>query len=307
MMMLSNLFTLFALLWWCPCTALVAQKPSSSTLLDGYAFDCGGSLLLGFQGVDQIVCLTGGKKVQCGNYMYSEHRHVLTGRTALMGDFLAYNMDIQNHTLVSFQSDIGVSCHAVSLDWPTYSTNQFLGLKCPSQNEIPTLSYEDNHFSLGLSGDVALRSPLEFTSSGRRLVLDLYGIYQWNALDESLRIYFGPQQGKPLTVLTGRLTHQGQLFVEGYVPPGPCLHDGASALMNATELPSHEQDVDSGMSTQNASSSGGDWNSNPIPFVLEDSGEDMLPYYSASATERLLYWILLGIAFVGLGALSSSC
>jgi hypothetical protein len=217
-------------------------------------------------------------------------------------------MDIENHTLVSFQSDIGVSCHAVSLDWPNYSTNQFLGLKCPTQNEIPTLSYEDNHFSLGLSGDVALRSPLEFTSSGRRLVRDSYGIYQWNALDESLRIYFGPQQGKPLTVLTGRLTHQGQLFfIEGYVPPGPCIHDGASALVNATELPSQaEQDVTFAKSMENASSPGGDRNSNPSAFILEDGGEEM-PYYSASATERLLYWILLGIAFVGLGALSSSC
>eukprot|EP00545_Synedropsis_sp_CCMP1620_P000911 CAMPEP_0119012294 /NCGR_PEP_ID=MMETSP1176-20130426/6197_1 /TAXON_ID=265551 /ORGANISM="Synedropsis recta cf, Strain CCMP1620" /LENGTH=305 /DNA_ID=CAMNT_0006965221 /DNA_START=23 /DNA_END=940 /DNA_ORIENTATION=- len=304
LLLLYRLVTLFTFICG-PCTTAFAQASSVSsttttTTLDGYAFDCGG-VLLGFQGMDQIVCLTGGKKVQCGNYIYSEFNRVLTGHTFLMGDFLAYSMDIEDSTLVSFQSDLGMSCHAVSLDWPNYSTSQFLGLKCPTQNMIPTQSYEDNHFSLGLSGDVALRSPLEFTSSGRRLVRDSYGIYQWNGNDESLRIYFGPQQGQPMTVLKGRLTHQGKLFVEGYVPPGPCVHDGASAIINATELPQHHLIASSTRMGTTAKNNPSDGSNSPS---LED-GE--MTFVSANSTERAIYWILLGISFFGLSALSSSC
>lgn len=284
------IFTLICLTF----TAATSSSSGESGSLNGYAFDCGGTLL-GFQGMDQIVCLTGGKKVQCGNYIYSESTRVLTGNTALKGDFLAYSLEIEDNTLISFQSDLGMSCHAVSLDWPNYSTNQFLGLKCPTQNDIPTLSYEDNHFSLGLSGDVALRSPLEFTSSGRRLVRDSYGIFKWNADDESLRIYFGPQRGQPMKVLRGRLTHQGEMFVEGYIPPGPCVHDGASAIANVTQLPhkcaSTAHDNPLGEEPTNDSPS------------FKDGNE--MAYYSASSTERTIYWILIGIAFLGLGAMSA--
>jgi hypothetical protein len=205
-----------------------------ATDLNGYAFDCGG-ILLGFRGIDQIICLNG-KRIPCGDDIYNEKASILTGRTSLTGSFLAYSLEVQDGVLVSFQSDLGITCNAVSLDWPRYSTSEYLGLKCPLQNSIPNLSYEDNHFSLGKSGDVALRSPLEF-ASGRRLVRDSYGVYQWFAKDEKFRVYFGPQHGQPLTILTGRLTHWGELYIQGFIPPGPCVHDGESTIVNATELP----------------------------------------------------------------------
>ena len=255
---------------------LVGHCSAQSSTLDGYAFDCGG-ILFGFEGTDQVVCLNG-SEANCGNYIYNEATQVLTGYTSLTGSFLAFSMEIQDGNLISFQSDLGKACHAVSLDWPKYSTVQYLGLKCPAQNEVPNLAYETNHFSFGVSGDVALRSPLEF-SSGRRLVRDSYGIYTYGD-DESLHIYFGPQQGQPLTVIKGRLTHGGELFLQDYVPPGPCVHDGESAILNVTQLPQQKS------------------------IISQDHMiEEGIPY-SASVTERAIYWVLLGTSFFGLSALS---
>lgn len=253
-------------------------QASSIPSLDGYAFDCGG-VLLGFRGTDQMVCLNGSKQAPCGNYTFSESTSVLTGHTSITGSFLAWSMDIQDGVLVSFQSDLGTSCHAVSLDWPNYSAAKYLGLKCPAQNTIPNLSYQDNHFSFGTSGDVALRSPIKF-SSGRQLIRDSYGIYKLQE-NEQVQLYFGPQGGQPLTVLKGRLTHQGELFIQGFVPPGPCVYDGESSIENVTQLPH---------------------------TVIEEQ-EDLQPLgdgepYSASYIETTIYWMLMGAATVGLGIMS---
>jgi len=210
------------------CLAATEEKS-----LDGYAFDCGG-LLIGFEGDDKIHCMNG-SDVPCGDYTY-DGDSILSGYSTLTGPFSAWNVDKKDGILVAFQSDLGVSCNAVSLNWRRYSGSRFLGLKCPIQNEVPQVSFQDNHFSLGMGGDAALRSPLELTASGRRLVRDMYGVYQWFD-DESIRFYLGPQQGQRMLILDGKLTIDGELYVEDYHPPGPCLHDGSSALTNTTELP----------------------------------------------------------------------
>ena len=268
--------------------------------LDGYAFDCGG-LLLGFQGIDQIVCLTGGTEDVCGAYAYDEASSALTGRTSMTGRFLAFALEIHDSILVSFRSDLGNSCHAVTLDWHKYSAHTYMGLICPEQNEIHSihqnkyndllLAYETNHFSLGISGDVALRSPLLF-SSGRRLVRDSYGVYIYHAATESIRLYFGPQGPQGVTILNGHLTNDGELFLPDFIPSGlPCRHDGPSLIRNVTELPSTR-----GIDWATASG-----NNNPKRIsgqrIDEDDGSTM-------AMERFIYWIMISVAFVGLGVMA---
>mmetsp|Transcript_18601 Transcript_18601/g.43092 ORF Transcript_18601/g.43092 Transcript_18601/m.43092 type:complete len:278 (-) Transcript_18601:1905-2738(-) len=219
-------------------TALFAATVFSSCFaqdsLDGHAFDCGG-LLIGFQGVDKIHCMSGGSSTECGVYAYSSDG-ILSGSSSLTGPFVAWDLEKRDGLLVSFQSDLGVSCNVVSLSWRTYSTQKYMGLKCPIQNEND-VSFQDNHFSLGVSGDVALRSPLALTASGRRLVRDSYGVYKWFEEDDAIRLYFGPQQGQKLTVIHGKLSPDGKLYVDGYIPPGPCVHDGTSALEDVSQLP----------------------------------------------------------------------
>lgn len=214
-------------------SSLWGQCLAAEHSLDGYAFDCGG-LLIGFEGGDRIHCMNGAD-VPCGDYSYDGGK-LLSGYSTLTGPFTAWNIDKVDGIVISFSSDLGVACNAVSLDWRKYSTSRFLGLKCPIQNEVPKVSFQDNHFSLGVSGDVALRSPLKLLASGRRLVRDMYGVYRWFD-DETIRFYLGPQQSQPLLVLDGRLSANGDLYVEGFQPPGPCTHDGSSALFNATQLP----------------------------------------------------------------------
>lgn len=280
--------------------------------LDGYAFDCGG-LLLGFQGMDQIVCLTGGTEVMCGTYAYDEGSAALTGRTSLTGRFLAFSLEIHDSILVSFRSDLGNSCHAVTLDWRKYSALSYMGLSCPEQNEIHPnnnndhhhhrdhsllLAYETNHFSLGISGDVALRSPLLF-SSGRRLVRDSYGIYKYHAGTESIRLYFGQQgqlhQGATL-ILDGRLTKEGDLFLPAHVQSGqPCRHDGQSLIHNVTELPSTAN-------TDWVKAERGNRNLKRISRhrVMDEEASSAM----TMATERIIYWILITFSFVGLGVMA---
>lgn len=295
------LFNLLAL-------ALSAILPTSSAhsvvgigntnTLDGYAFDCGG-LLLGFQGIDQIVCLTGGAKIMCGTYAYDEATSFLAGRTSSTGPFLAFALEIHDAILVSFRSDLGNSCHAVTLDWHRYSAHSYMGLVCPERNEIHPiqhknnanilLAYETNHFSLGASGDVALRSPLLF-SSGRRLVRDSYGIYIYHAATESIRLYFGPQGPQGVTILNGRLTKERELFLPDFVPSGrPCRHDGPSLIRNVTELPS-TANVDWAMVRGNNHPKKIDWRK----IADEDSSK------TTTAMERVIYWIIISVAFVGL-------
>ena len=276
---------------------LVTRKSTAqSSTLDGYAFDCGG-MLLGFQGIDQVVCLDNKSEVTCGTYQYTEAKQVLTGRTSLTGSFLAFSMQIHDGILVSFQSDLGKACHTVTLDWRTYSSQEYMGLSCPVQNEVQNLAYETNHFSFGVSGDVALRSPIMF-SSGRRLVRDSYGIYTYNSNDESIRIYFGPQQGKPVTVLQGHLTLHGQLYILDFTPQGPCIHDGQSLIRNVTQLPS---------------------SSDPPPFFptmtkhsskkgsASATSSDRIPeapvYYSVRWMEQTIHWILLVASVLGVAIL----
>jgi hypothetical protein len=290
----------------------VGGYSSNDHTLDGYAFDCGG-LLIGFQGMDQIVCLTGGSEVVCGTYAYEEATSALTGHTSLTGTFLAFSLEIHDSILVSFRSDLGNSCHAVTLDWRKYSALSYMGLSCPEQNEIHPdfnnnhhrdhsllLAYESNHFSLGVSGDVALRSPLLF-SSGRRLVRDSYGIYKYHAATESIRLYFGQQgqlhQGATL-ILNGRLTKEGDLFLPAHVPSGqPCRHDGQSLILNVTELPS-TANVDWVMSTSRSG------HGNRKRISRQRVMDEDASFAMTMATERIIYWILISISFVGLGVMA---
>ena len=207
---------------------------NQDSALNGYAFDCGG-LLMGLEGDDQIYCMNG-SVLPCGDYAYDAESAILSGYSSLTGPFTAWHLDVHDGVLVSFQSDLGVACNVVSLDWRKYSTRRFLGLKCPVQNKVPSVSFQDNHFSLGVSGDVALRSPLELTASGRRLIRDSYGVFQWFQ-DDTIRFYFGTNPGQQPLLLEGQLTDDGELLVNGFQPPGPCTHDGTSALYNTTELP----------------------------------------------------------------------
>jgi hypothetical protein len=143
---LMSMLFLFQLL----ALAILATRKSiaQSSTLDGYAFDCGG-ILLGFQGTDQIVCLDNKAEVTCGTYQYTDDKQILTGRTSRTGSFLAFSMEIRDGILVSFQSDLGKACHTVSLDWRTYSSQEYLGLSCPAQNEVQNLSVTDKSFCLG--------------------------------------------------------------------------------------------------------------------------------------------------------------
>lgn len=278
--------------------AILATRKSiaQSSTLDGYAFDCGG-ILLGFQGTDQIVCLDNKAEVTCGTYQYTDDKQILTGRTSRTGSFLAFSMEIRDGILVSFQSDLGKACHTVSLDWRTYSSQEYLGLSCPAQNEVQNLAYETNHFALGVSGDVALRSPILFTS-GRRLVRDSYGIYTYNSNDESIHLYFGRQQGQPVTVLHGHLTLQGELYIVDFIPPGPCIHDGQSWIRNVTQLPSSSilppifpATTKNSIKEGSTGTIGRDWN-------LEAPR-----YYSVRWVEQTIQWILLVASVLGVAVL----
>ena len=260
--------------------------------LDGYAFDCGGDLV-GFQGMNQIFCLTDRTKVMCGIYEYDEATHFLTGQSSSMGRFLAFDLEVHNGILVSFRSDLGQSCHAVSLDWRSYSKSFYMGFTCAEQvqfrspkesqdhNNYFLVSYETNHFSLGTSGDVALRSPLLFTS-GRRLIRDSYGVYTFDPTTEAIHLYFGAhnsQQGMTV-ILNGRLTSKGDLHLPEHMSSGlPCVHDGTSMIHNVTALMAMEsQEV---VKTKTIHSQNFKHIKNPA--ISEDSA-----------------WILLSISVLGL-------
>ena len=65
---------------------------------------------------------------------------------------------------------------------------------------------------------------------------DSYGVYQWFN-DETIKIYFGPQQGRSLQVQLGKLDVSG-LYVNDYDPPGPCVMTmtSISRIMSIDEL-----------------------------------------------------------------------
>jgi hypothetical protein len=224
--------------------------------LHGYAFDCAG-ILIGFSGESNIHCMNGVNE-PCGQYLWDRDKEVLLGDSALTGPFRASSVELRDGLLISFQSDLDLSCNVVSLDWPRYSFTNFLGIKCPIQNVVPGVSYQDNHFSLGLSGDAALRSSLELVVGSRHVIRDSYGIFQRSQHNDSLKVYFGPQQGRPLIVIEGRLTEKGKLYMDGYMPPGPCLHDGKSSMESTKSLPqgkSQQQHLQVDEALSNSSSS----------------------------------------------------
>mmetsp|Transcript_3019 Transcript_3019/g.4690 ORF Transcript_3019/g.4690 Transcript_3019/m.4690 type:complete len:533 (+) Transcript_3019:188-1786(+) len=131
-----------------------------------------------------------------------------------------------------------VSCHAVSLNWKQYSFHdlQYVGLQCPLQQQQQTQNivevglYEEHHFSFGMSGDVALRSPLQvrtdyqddtfMMTTTTLAVRDWYGIFRLipsktahsppttkneNPQYQMMKIYLGAQQGRPTTVLEAQV------------------------------------------------------------------------------------------------------
>lgn len=220
---------------------LSSSLPQSTESLDGYAFDCSG-VLIGFSGKTNIHCMNSVNNINndylCGEYQWDGKD--LLAYSSVTGPFRATSLERVDDLLISFQSSVTTTCNVVSLDWRKYSMTNFLGLKCPIQNLIPGVSYQENHFSFGISGDAALRSPLELPSGRhRQLIRDLYGIFRRTNSNGGLKIYFGPQQGQPLLVLEGILTDGGELNIEGYMPPGPCVHDGTSLMQNSTSLPTH--------------------------------------------------------------------
>lgn len=207
-------------------------KQDPSPTLDGYAFNCDG-IVIGFY-QQELYCqgASGGETFDCGSYYYNGLD--LVGSTTVLGPFEATNLNLQDELLVSFDINDVTTCNVVSLNWHNYSLVDYFGLQCPIQNVIPNVSFQNNHFAFGVSGDVAVRSPLEIKQQAK-IVRDSYGVYQW--LDnDSIKLYFGPQQGRQATVLTGTLSNS-ELHVDGYEPSGPCTHDGTSTLSNTDSLP----------------------------------------------------------------------
>lgn len=222
---------------------ITSATPSS---LDGYAFHCGlFTIGLGSSG---IFCMEEGNDASsllpCGAYAYNVEKNILQGNSRLTGHFQSAHVERVDGLVVSFRTTQDLVCSSVSLDWPNYSRSYFLGLTCPKQNvrNVEYLSFDANHFSFGLSGDVALRSPMVLLSSssvkkqGPAKIRDLYGVFQWQH-DGHIRMYFGPQEGKSTSVIIeGTLSDDGRLFLEGYTPPGPCIHDERSRIQDVNSL-----------------------------------------------------------------------
>mmetsp|Transcript_4486 Transcript_4486/g.8008 ORF Transcript_4486/g.8008 Transcript_4486/m.8008 type:complete len:278 (-) Transcript_4486:143-976(-) len=229
-------------------SCIMARTMGASDSLDGYAFNCGGTVV-GFKGSNDLQCqaLTGSIQ-SCGTYVFKSEG-LLAGSFTVPSDqqFATSNLEFRDGILVSYSSTIvnfpEATCIVVSLDWPRYSVSNYMGLKCPTQNAIVDVSVEENHASLGASQDVAFRSALEMvgssgtTTNGNTITRDSYGVYQWFGGDSVIRMYFGPQQGRPLQVISGTLTSSGFLSLDGYSPTGPCTWDQISPISTVSTLP----------------------------------------------------------------------
>lgn len=172
----------------------------------------------------------------CGSYSYRGGS--LSG--AVYGlQWSASSLKIHEGTLYSFGIDSSiVPCIAVAMDYMAYSASSYFGAACPVQNAIMHVSYEENHASYGMAGDVAVRSKLEIVrGNGDTIVRDSHGIYKLDATGK-LTMMFGEQQGRPAVVLTGWWDSSG-VYVDGYNPPGPCTWDGSSMISSMDQLSQH--------------------------------------------------------------------
>eukprot|EP00978_Attheya_sp_CCMP212_P038826 scaffold196337_cov52-Attheya_sp.AAC.1 len=232
----------------------MARTMGASDSLDGYAFNCGGTVV-GFKGSNGLQCQALTESIQaCGTYVFKSESNILAVSYNLLGLATTSNLEFRDGILVSYSSTIvnfpEATCIVVSLDWPRYSVSNYMGLKCPTQNAMVDVvsSYEENHASLGATQDVAFRSTLETvvvnsssgtttTNNRNTITRDSYGVYQWFGGDSVIRMYFGPQQGRPLQVISGTLTSSGLLSLDEYSPTGPCTWDQISPISTMLTLP----------------------------------------------------------------------
>ena len=193
--------------------------------LAGTAVLCGSSTI-GYKGTSTLECASGVGSIEtCGSYSYNSDTESLTG--TLQGlEWTAYDLVWVDGILISYKTQIAGAvslCNTVALDYESVSPLGSAFMKCPTQNAIPGVSYLDNGYTLYPTGGADLRSKFETLSSvtGNTVVNDSFGVYQWFN-DGTIKMYFGPQQGRTLQVQIGKLDASG-LYVDEYDPSGPCV------------------------------------------------------------------------------------
>eukprot|EP00551_Chaetoceros_affinis_P014281 CAMPEP_0203700486 /NCGR_PEP_ID=MMETSP0091-20130426/31393_1 /ASSEMBLY_ACC=CAM_ASM_001089 /TAXON_ID=426623 /ORGANISM="Chaetoceros affinis, Strain CCMP159" /LENGTH=263 /DNA_ID=CAMNT_0050573787 /DNA_START=38 /DNA_END=825 /DNA_ORIENTATION=+ len=193
--------------------------------LDGLMVSCGGPGI-GFKGENELECTIAGTDSLriCGSYSFDSVANTLSG-TYDGSSWTASSLVQMDGILLTYIIDYGgVSgiCNAFSLNYHNYGPFDSAFLKCPSQNAIIGVSYVDNGYTLDSTGSAQLRSKIELVAgSGDTIVNDSWGVYQWFG-DGTIKMYFGPQQSRPLDIKEGLLDNSG-LYVNGFIPPGPCL------------------------------------------------------------------------------------
>mmetsp|Transcript_14243 Transcript_14243/g.17946 ORF Transcript_14243/g.17946 Transcript_14243/m.17946 type:complete len:288 (+) Transcript_14243:57-920(+) len=233
---------------------LQADAIPTITTLNGHSFNCDG-LNIGFDSKDIFCGGSAATAYKCGSYTFEngllngDIDDVETGNTM----WTARNVAIRDDILVSFslsyidkttsfeaqknssnEDDDAMKCYVTSQSWRKFSAVVYR-VDCPWQRDTS----ESIEIEFGKTGDVAFRSEVPMKSSpGDKIATDYYGVYVWRE-DGSLTMYFGPQKGHPETVINGKMSDDGVVYLDGYDPSGPCQNDGSEEEMKdvVSELP----------------------------------------------------------------------